>query len=764
MPFLSTDSQFRKVLENLPTAVATASFDGDLLFCNSSFIRTFGYALTDIPTISAWAEAAYPDTEYRDEVFTWWNAAVAEATISSGFIDQREVRIRCKDQTVRDVLISATALEDKIVASFADITDIKRTQKALHEARATLEKTAYDITVNLPAGIYSMVQPADGGMAFFSFMSNRFLELTGLDEERARENPLNAFACVHPDDYDDWVRKNAFVFEKKLPFRETCRVVINNEIRWITAESTPRGLPDGATVWEGVLTDVTDRELARQTAEASNRAKTEFVSNVSHEIRTPLNAVLGFAQLLEKETLTDRQHQMVTRMRDAGLFLLSLIDDLLDLAKVEAGSLAIEPDLFSLPDLLADVCSLMEEGAHRKGLSFSVTTEGFPQTPVFGDALRLRQVLLNLVGNAIKFTEQGDINVRAAVNAQHSASMAGSGFQLRIEISDTGIGINPEHLDKLFEPFKQVDGSISRRYGGSGLGLSISRSLLRLMGGTIGAESEIGRGSRFWFEVPLSLSMDKEPRTRYNETGSHGSQKVDLAGKRLLIVDDSLTNRILFEGILTPEKVQLTLVASGAEALHEIEVSNVFDAILLDLQMPHLDGYETSRRIRSLPGGSNVPIIAVSAGATLSHRASAVAAGMDDFLPKPIILEDLLACLGRWVSQESPGIVPSEIDLDPVNAAIGSNQALSHRLMKVFREEFENIPVALHAATSIGDYATAARLMHNLRGAARHIGAFGIADLAEELEGNYQRRTSGRPEAVLELSRRMKALLATMPI
>ena len=267
------EKQLQLVLDNLPIAVAatTLTSPAEITFINEQFTRTFGYRLEQVPTVADWAEKAYPDPDYRREVFREWDQAVFRAIESKGCVESMEFEVTCKDGTKRDVIFSAVVLDDRLLASMTDVTELKKAQAALRSLRAQLERTAFELTENIPVGTYTMVQPPEGGMAYFSFLSTRFLELTGLEREAARTNPMNAFACVHPDDHAEWVRKNAYAFEHKLPFREECRIVVGGETRWITAESTPRNLHDGSVVWEGVLTDITSRKEAEDRLSQANR-------------------------------------------------------------------------------------------------------------------------------------------------------------------------------------------------------------------------------------------------------------------------------------------------------------------------------------------------------------------------------------------------------------------------------------------------------------------------------------------------------------
>ena len=304
------ETQLQLVLHNLPIAVAatTLTSPAEMTFVNEQFTRTFGYKLEDVPTVVAWAEKAYPDPDYRREVFREWDQAVFRAIETMGRVESMEFEVTCKDGAKRDIIFRAVVLDDRLLTSMTDITERKKAQTALRSLREEIERTAFELTENIPVGTYTMVQPPDGGMAYFSFMSTRFLELTGLEQSQAEADPMNAFACVHPDDHAEWVRKNAYVFEHKLPFKEECRVVVDGQTRWITAESTPRDMPDGSVVWEGVLTDITDRKLAEQLLSEANRNMQLAASA----------ARLGFWEL-DMDSMLDRWDDEMARIHGVTL-------------------------------------------------------------------------------------------------------------------------------------------------------------------------------------------------------------------------------------------------------------------------------------------------------------------------------------------------------------------------------------------------------------------------------------------------------------
>jgi PAS domain S-box-containing protein len=279
---LPSNEETWRILEDLPVAVVVATLEENprLLFLNQQFIKTFGYTLKDIPTQQDWARRAYPDTAYRREVFREWEAAVARALGKRGSVESMEFRVTARDGRHLDILFNATVLGQTIQVSLTDLTARREAERALQSAREQLQHTAYEVTENIPAGTYTMILRPGEELAHFTFMSSRFLELCGLDRQAAEENPLNAFACVHPDDRDEWIRKNAECFEKKIPFAAECRVVAHGVTRWIFAESTPRDLPDGSVVWEGVLSDISIRKISEQRIAASEAYLRKILDNI----------------------------------------------------------------------------------------------------------------------------------------------------------------------------------------------------------------------------------------------------------------------------------------------------------------------------------------------------------------------------------------------------------------------------------------------------------------------------------------------------
>lgn len=374
-------------------------------------------------------------------------------------------------------------------------------------------------------------------------------------------------------------------------------------------------------------------------ANASNKAKGDFLTTMSHELRTPMNAVVGAGDLLRDTRLTVQQRSYVDKLEIASRHMLTLIGNILDVSRIEQQALSFEQIPFDLKALANELEALFVGQAQEKGLVFSLQA---PTTALWlqGDPTRLKQVLMNLLSNAIKFTERGQVDCRIQVEEEDAQTLT-----ISFTVTDTGIGITPEQQAHLFQPFSQADSSTSRRYGGSGLGLVISAQLLRRMGGALSLESSLGQGSRLGFRLkfPVANPLPTAPTMAFNQRVN-----LNLPAAAVLLVDDDLLNQFFTQAVLEKFGMQVTVVDSGLAALQQIQQQD-FALVLMDVSMPEMDGYETTRRIRACPNRVHLPIIALTAHAIAGERERCLAAGMDDFLCKPYQMIDLKMTLQRWL-------------------------------------------------------------------------------------------------------------------
>jgi signal transduction histidine kinase/DNA-binding NarL/FixJ family response regulator len=512
-------------------------------------------------------------------------------------------------------------------------------------------------------------------------------------------------------------------------------------------EVQTRRLPDGGGV--RTYSDVTERRqnervlaAARDAAEAASRLRAEFMATMSHEIRTPLNAVVGIAGLMGEAELPPHLRRYAGALREAAETLLAVIDDILDFSKLDAGRMEVEAIAFELPALVAGVVDLMEVRAAEKGLALALAVPAAAPALV-GDPGRLRQVLLNLVGNAVKFTEAGRVEVAASLEE------AGAGrMRLRVAVRDTGPGIAPDAQARLFEPFAQADGSISRRYGGTGLGLAICRRLLEGMGGTISVTSSPGAGSEFAFtlELPVAAAL-----------AAPGGVAAGGSGRalRILLAEDNATNRLVAVTRLEAMGHQVEAVPGGEEAVRQVRLAP-YDLVLMDVMMPGMDGLSATRAIRALPGPeAAVPIVALTANVFAEHREACRAAGMDGFLGKPMTLaalEQVLAQADAGTLRRAGGREEAAGDtLARLSGEFGADEA--EEVLAGFVAEGRAAAEAMRDAVAAGDAAALAEAARGLREAADTLGLGAIASLTAvaAASGPEQRATAvATLEAALE--------------
>ncbi|OYT72458.1 MAG: hypothetical protein CFK48_02775 [Armatimonadetes bacterium CP1_7O] len=466
------------------------------------------------------------------------------------------------------------------------------------------------------------------------------------------------YDCLPREFAEQAMRPVLFVLETRQPFVWEYSIPIRGEERFYEARFVP--YTDERVIV--LVRDVSERQYALKMleetnqrlelalleaqemtvrAEAANRAKSEFLANMSHEIRTPMNGVLGMVQLLEDTPLTQEQEELLRTLKNSARYLLELLNDILDLSKIEAGKMTLEQIPVNLHELARETLALFGGRASEKGLVLQAQIN--PNTPewVLGDPVRLRQIVANFISNAIKFTHEGSVTLLMLPSPTYPQGVW-------IGVQDTGIGISEDKISSLFEAFTQADSSTTRRYGGTGLGLAISKRLAEMMGGRIGVESEVGVGSLFFVDLPLPAA---QPPQRHNDPAQPHSLPEAFPNKRILLVEDNEVNRKVAVRLLGKLQLEVEIAVNGLEAVQKA-TENAYDLILMDCQMPEMDGYEATRTLRER--GIHTPIIALTANALEGDREKCLACGMNDYLSKPIQADKLRETLAQWLEDENP--------------------------------------------------------------------------------------------------------------
>jgi signal transduction histidine kinase/DNA-binding NarL/FixJ family response regulator len=607
--------------------------------------------------------------------------------------------------------------------------------------------------------------------------SSETYSLFGLDMDRGQPDMDAVLGGYHPDD----AKRLSAAVERAATTGEAYSLVLrtagrNPMVRWVRGEGRVRRGADRSILGlYGTVMDVTEaierEEALRQAqarAEAASRSKSEFLANMSHEIRTPLTAILGYTDLLRDEAAVGgaapEQLQAMDTIRRAGEHLLTVINDILDISKIEAGKMEIEQVNTALPSVLLDVESLMRSRAQAKGISLEnrITTP-IPDR-IVTDPTRLRQILMNLVGNAAKFTERGRILVETSIEPQRSNDM------LVIAVDDTGPGMTEEQASQLFQPFTQADNSVTRKHGGTGLGLTICRRLAELMGGNVELVTTApGRGSRFELRLPLNTATNARSISHLDYAVPTAPAVAPtpraLSGRRILLAEDGEDNQRLITVLLQAAGAEVTVVSNGRQALEAIEWAEAagarFDLLLSDMQMPEVDGYTLAAVLRA--NDNAIPIIALTAHAMAEDRQKCLDAGCDDYATKPIDRQALIATCARWLTPpdvfqtmgivepvsapemfvgDIPELLPSELADDPDLASLAAG----------FAELLPDRVQSIAALVKQGDAEGAARLTHQLKGAAGSYGYPIISELARQLENGLSHQTHETPRLLARLA------------
>lgn len=518
-------------------------------------------------------------------------------------------------------------------------------------------------------------------------------------------------------------------------------------------------------------------EEACHAAETANRSKSSFLANMSHEIRTPLNSIIGFTNLLSDTEISTKQRDYLQKILFSSQNLLGIINDILDFSKIEAGKLDLDNTDFEPQRIMDNIYNMFCDSATEKGIILNISISRNVPSIVVGDPLRLWQVLINLVNNSIKFTATGEITISVDLD-----SMDAQKARLLFSITDTGIGIPQESLIKIFETFTQADGSVTRRFGGTGLGLSICKGLIEMMGGEIWVESTLGKGSTFYFTADFNHRPNYEHKIKNGITQAEIIKNI--CGAEVLLVEDNIINQQVAKQILEGAGLTVIVANNGIEALEAVRLRK-YDAVLMDVQMPLMSGYEATRLIRGDPLTMNLPIIAMTAHVMQGANEECLAAGMNDYISKPIDRNVLLSVLNRWVKpkylnvenksetscreakDESieltlPDTLPG-IDISSALKRLGGNAKLLSRLLKMFTRDYAGSTEEIKAALNSNNMEKAVRLAHTVKGVAGNLSAEELRLAASELEKSIMQQPRDSVDSLLEIfDRYLRQLIASL--
>ncbi len=647
--------QLSLAVEQSPESVVITNLLGEIEYVNLAFTRVTGYAADEV--MGRNPRFLQSGNTPAETYTSLWSALKSGETWQGEFLNRRKNGKDFVEYEIISPVRQADGTVSHYLAIKEDVTEKKLVGAELDDYRHRLEDLVRQRTAELdalynqaPCGYHS-VDP-DG-----LIISMNDTELGMLGYARAEVvGKLRLPALMAPYELPVFqarfaeLKRSGYVHDMEFDFLRKDGSILP---MLVSAEATLDALGNfvggRATLSDNRERKARERQIAllnaalerrAQDAESASLAKSSFLANMSHEIRTPMNAILGMANLLRRTGLSDKQSEQLDKIDTAGRHLLQVINDILDISKIEAGKLTLEGIEISIDDILPSVATLLENRAAEKGLSILVDA---PPTGLrlMGDPTRLRQGLLNFANNAIKFTDQGVVALRMRVLAENV-----DGVTLRFEVRDTGIGIAPEVLPTLFSSFQQADSSMTRKYGGTGLGLVITKRLAQLMGGDVGVDSTPGMGSLFWFSARLKKASAAAAPALQQEVPALAP--LHLQGLRVLLVEDEPINQEVAREFLEEFGVVVDVANNGVEAL-EAAARGGHVLILMDMQMPIMDGLEATRRIRQLPAGAVVPIIAMTANAFSEDRERCLAAGMNDFLSKPVDPDVLLNTVARWV-------------------------------------------------------------------------------------------------------------------
>lgn len=620
-------------LEHSPSFISLRDKDGHYLIANKATLENINKSRDEVIGRSIYDLF---DKEISDQVMT-----DDHEVMRSGISASKEYMVGEGESTtyfIRHMFPVADA-QGEVYGIGTISNNITESKKLEHEIKLSGERFR-SLFYNSPIAMTI----ADMVDSRFMMVNNAFLSSFGYPAEDVIGKRVNDFDFIVSQEDREALGKE--LMEKGKVLNREFVVRRKNGEELVTLSSLELVNVDGEMQVIYAFQDITAQkrveaqlQQARQDAEAVALAKSSFLANMSHEIRTPLNAMLGFSDLMSKTPLTTEQREYLETINSSGKNLLGIINDILDLSKIEAGMFSIEKVPFSIQQSMHSIVTMFTEKAQSKGLKFYFSADSRLPELVTGDPTRFNQILMNLIGNALKFTNEGSVTIDCDVLNKTTTEV-----QLRVKVTDTGIGISKDKINSIFDRFTQAETHTARNFGGTGLGLSIVRKLVELQNGILSVESEEGRGSSFSFELTYPISTSKE----YTADAVIPTQGPDFSGKKVLIVEDNLLNQKLASTLLSREGFEVTIADNGQIALDILDGRN-FDVVLMDIQMPVMDGYEATVKIRK-ELQLNIPIIAMTANALAGERERCLELGMDEYITKPFKTEDLLNKLAKLIN------------------------------------------------------------------------------------------------------------------
>jgi len=637
---LESEAKYRSLFEQGMDAVLLVAEDtGVILDCNEAVTSEWGYAREElIGRDPSFLRVAGPAGAFPSSEIVYPNGRRAVL---------RETSLRTHSGEIRDVAVKTGFfnLDHRPVrlAIYRDITDRRKGEIALLEREAMLRQ----LGDNLPDGMIFKLAMTAGCRRRYLYVSQGVERIFGVDAATVLENAATLEETLHPEDRELLARAECTALDSLAVFDVQARLWGEQRAgRWVQFRAAPRRGPDGGSIFDGVALDITSQKRneeslrqAKIAAEAASQAKSEFLANISHEVRTPLNGVLAMLQLLKATPLDGASMANVDTALASARGLVKILSDILDCSILDAGRLVMHWDAIDFRGLVADIMRMLSVECDRKGLQAVLAVSGDVPRWIVTDAARLRQILFNVVGNAVKFTECGGVRLEVEV-----ASQVGEEIHVLFSVRDTGIGIPEERLDAIFEPFTQIDGSLTRKYGGTGLGLGIVRRLVDLLHGHILVESGSGQGTDFTFTIRCREASPPVTKTAAAICPPPSRQQV-----RVLVVEDEAVNRMATVAMLKKLGYTADAVEDGDQVVAALSRSP-FDVVLMDIQMPRVSGEEATRRVRNaVVAGVNprIPIIALTAHAMAGDRERYLQSGMDDYLSKPVDMDALGEAITR---------------------------------------------------------------------------------------------------------------------